>query len=138
MSAGAIKFLTVSRRGLACLWAATGSWPLFARLHNHGSLALPDVIPLTIALAFIIGGSGLFFNYRWGRISIGCLMAVPMLVSADMLLFIAYRGLSSGRGWLLVVVLTYIAASISTWLVLATTFKRCIRRAAAGRCGFPR
>ena len=133
MSTRADKFLTISRRALAFLWTATGSWLVFLFLRHYKSLAHSNVIMLAIGIAFVLSGSGLFFNYRWGRISIGCLMVVVILWSADMLLFIAFRGLSSGRQWLLVVALAFIVASITTWSVLAPASVRSFNRRSARR-----
>jgi len=121
MSTKVTRFLTISRWGLASLWTATGSWLLFLFVRNYESLDVWNVIALAIGLAFVLAGSGLFFNCRWGRIAIGCMMVVVLLWCADMLLFIAFRGLSSGRQSLLVVVLAFIVASISTWTLLAVT-----------------
>jgi hypothetical protein len=74
---------------------------------------------LAVGAAFAVGAWGLFLDKRWGRISVGCLMVLVVLWCADMLLFIAFRGLDAGRGYLLGVVVGLVIASICTWSVLA-------------------
>ena len=119
MSNDANKFLTVCRRVLGCLWAAVGSSLVFLNLRHFGlrDLSVPGLI---VGLVFATAGGGFFFNKRWGRISIGCLMTLVVLWSADMLLFIAFRGLS-GRQSMLYMMLGLISASICTWSLLAAT-----------------
>lgn len=119
------QFLTICRRALACLWAGVGLCVIFAVLrHQFESGSFTPAIGLTIGLLFAIGAGGLFFNKRWGRISMGCLMILVVLWSADMLLFIAFRGLGSGRQSLLGLVVGLILACICTWSVLAATRHR--------------
>lgn len=118
------KFLKVCRRALACLWAAVGLWAAFVALRTFASLNLSNIIALTVGLAFVIGASGLFFNKRWGRIFTGCLMVLVILWSADMLLFIAFRGLDAGRRSLLGVAAGLVLSCICTWSVLLATRRR--------------
>jgi hypothetical protein len=123
MSNEAVKFLTTCRRAIACLWALVGSWLVFATLRHFGSRDISAAIGLSVGLVFAIAGGGLFFNKRWGRISIGCLMVLVVLWAADTLLFIAFRGLY-GRESLLGLIIALALASISTWSLLAATRPR--------------
>jgi hypothetical protein len=115
------NFLTLFQRALACMWAAIGLWVLFSSLRHFESLDLYTTIGLTVGTAFAISSVGLFLDKGWGRIGIGCLMVVVLLWSADMVLFIAIRGLDGGRKLLLGLVVAFTAASVCTWSVLAAT-----------------
>jgi hypothetical protein len=115
------EVLTIYRRCLACLWAAVGLWIVFTTLNRFEAGYYSASIALAVGAALAAGAGGLFFNKRWGRISVGCLLTLVVLWSADMLLFIAFRGLGSGRWLLLCVVVALALASISTWCVLAAT-----------------
>lgn len=114
------KFISAFRRALACLWVTVGLWVVYSYLRHFDSVTVSAIPALTVGAAIAICAVGYFFDKRWGRISIGCLMALVVLVSADLLLFIALRGLD-GRQLLLGVAVALVVASICTWSVLAAT-----------------
>jgi hypothetical protein len=93
------EVLTVCRRCVACLW---GAWVygLFSRLCATSTPTTPHYPSTFACLVFgatlAVGSCGFFFNKRWGRVSLGCLLVLVVLWCADMLLFIAFRGFEGG------------------------------------------
>ncbi len=86
-----------------------------------GSPGFWEIVQMATGTAFVSGACGFFVNKPWGRICVGCLMGIVILWAADMLLFIAWRGLGAGRGWILSAAVVLSLAAISTWLLLAAT-----------------
>jgi hypothetical protein len=115
------KFLTLFRRGLACLWALVGLYLFYLSLSHFQPFDFWAIIKLAVATTFVAGAFGFFLDRRWGRICIGCLMVLVVLFGADMLLFIAFRGLDASRTTLLGLVVALMAASVCTWTVLSAT-----------------
>jgi hypothetical protein len=115
------KILTLFRRALACLWAIVGLYVFYLSLSHLEPFDFWAIIKLAVATAFLTGAFGFFLNRRWGRVCIGCLMVLVALFCADMLLFIAFRGLDAGRTALLGLTVALIAASVCTWTVLGAT-----------------
>jgi hypothetical protein len=66
--------LVICQRCLACLWAAAGLCVVFLALRHLETADLSNAVALVVGLALALGASGLFFNTRWGRISVGCLL----------------------------------------------------------------
>jgi hypothetical protein len=121
------EVLTVCRRCVACLWGALGLWVVFSTLRNldpHYPHYPSTFACLVFGATLAVGSCGFFFNKRWGRVSLGCLLVLVVLWCADMLLFIAFRGFEGGRVPLFYVVVSLVLASIFTWSILATTRPR--------------
>lgn len=123
MAAQKLTVPSICLRIMSVLWAALGAWLLSnLRKYDRGGQWTQAVGPL-LGLAFVVAAWGCWRNQRWGRIALGCLVTFAVLWSADMLLFIAFRGLAN-RHWLLVLILGLVFASVSTWTLLAATNPR--------------
>src|SRR5262245_39445370 len=113
------KILTLFRRALSCLWALVGLYLFYLSLSHFEPFDFWAIIKLAVATAFVAGALGFFLDRRWGRICIGCLTVLVVFFGADMLLFIAFRGLDAGRTALLLLAVALMAASVCTWTVLS-------------------
>jgi hypothetical protein len=118
------KVLTICQRCLARLWGALGLCVVFSALRTFDPHDRFAFVPLALGATLAVGACGFFFDKRWGRVSLGCLLVLVVLWCADMLLFIAFRGFGSGRVLLLFAVLGLVMASICTWSLLAVTHVR--------------
>lgn len=84
-------------------------------------IGLSVLVPAIFGLMFVVAACGFFLNKGWGRICLGSLMLLVILQAADMLLFIAWRGVGAGRVWLLGTAVVLVLAAICTWVLLAAT-----------------